>query len=475
MKKIFASILALTMLVCCLSISAFAADAPTWTIDDFTAKAGDSLTINVNISGVPSTGISSGKLEIKCDGFTITRIRNGSWMDGENSAVHNPDAGLANYANIENNTEPSGQFVRLEITVKSDAAPGQYPITITSSDIQVSTGPDSFNALTGGTTTATLTIEGSSEPPVPQDPTYSVTAGAAEYTKGSDKGVDFTVTADPADAPINITGVEVDGTAVPADQLTIDGGKVTVAPAYLDTLGDGNHTVKVNMDNGSAETAINVKPAAVEPPEDPCANGHDWGEWTVIKEATATEDGLERRVCKNNPEHIEERAIPATGEQPVETKYEVEFDDADWTKGSGKDLGVTVYTDPHKDEVTINDVKIDGNSIVPDGAHIDDNGKLFIDAAALEALDAGNHTITFEIDDATVEKTLEVKAAQGGEQPGDQPGAKPTDKPDDTKPGQKDDAAKTGDLTNLYIYIAICLFAAAAIVGTSYEVKKNRG
>ena len=37
---------------------------------------------------------------------------------------------------------------------------------------------------------------------------------------------------------------------------------------------------------------------------------HDWGDWTVTKQPTATEDGVKTRVCKNDPEHIETQAIP---------------------------------------------------------------------------------------------------------------------------------------------------------------------
>ena len=42
------------------------------------------------------------------------------------------------------------------------------------------------------------------------------------------------------------------------------------------------------------------------------ALGHDWGEWEVVNPATETEEGLERRYCKRDPEHFEERAIPKT-------------------------------------------------------------------------------------------------------------------------------------------------------------------
>ena len=38
--------------------------------------------------------------------------------------------------------------------------------------------------------------------------------------------------------------------------------------------------------------------------------GHDWNEWVIIKEATTTESGSKRRVCKNDKSHIEERIIP---------------------------------------------------------------------------------------------------------------------------------------------------------------------
>ena len=42
------------------------------------------------------------------------------------------------------------------------------------------------------------------------------------------------------------------------------------------------------------------------------STGHDWGEWVVTKEATATEDGSRMRVCKNNPSHKETEVIEKT-------------------------------------------------------------------------------------------------------------------------------------------------------------------
>lgn len=38
--------------------------------------------------------------------------------------------------------------------------------------------------------------------------------------------------------------------------------------------------------------------------------GHDWGEWTIIKEATETEEGIMQRICNNDHSHIETKSIP---------------------------------------------------------------------------------------------------------------------------------------------------------------------
>jgi len=47
------------------------------------------------------------------------------------------------------------------------------------------------------------------------------------------------------------------------------------------------------------------------------ALGHDWGEWTVTKAATCTEDGEEQRVCSRDESHVEKRTIEAKGHTEV--------------------------------------------------------------------------------------------------------------------------------------------------------------
>ena len=45
--------------------------------------------------------------------------------------------------------------------------------------------------------------------------------------------------------------------------------------------------------------------------------GHDWGEWTVVKEPTTKEEGLKRRICKHDKTHVEEETIDKLPEEPV--------------------------------------------------------------------------------------------------------------------------------------------------------------
>ncbi len=40
------------------------------------------------------------------------------------------------------------------------------------------------------------------------------------------------------------------------------------------------------------------------------ATGHKWGDWTVVKKPTYTSEGEMRRVCENDPAHVETKSIP---------------------------------------------------------------------------------------------------------------------------------------------------------------------
>ncbi len=65
----------------------------------------------------------------------------------------------------------------------------------------------------------------------------------------------------------------------------------------------------------------------IDSPEVIPATGHDYGAWEVTKEPTATEKGAKRRVCRNDPSHIETGEIPPTGEDdPTVEEFSITFD-----------------------------------------------------------------------------------------------------------------------------------------------------
>ena len=77
------------------------------------------------------------------------------------------------------------------------------------------------------------------------------------------------------------------------------------------------------------------------------ALGHDWGDWIIVKEATETEDGLKRRVCKNDPEHKEEIVLPS-----ARIWYYVDKGNGNqWTRGSGES-SVFVFKRSEEDSLT---------------------------------------------------------------------------------------------------------------------------
>ena len=96
------------------------------------------------------------------------------------------------------------------------------------------------------------------------------------------------------------------------------------------------------------------------------ATDHDWGEWTVTKEATELEEGSETRSCKNDPSHTETRTIPVIGHVHQLTK--VEAKDATctepgnikyWTCAEGENPCKRFFADAEgKTEINEEDTKV---------------------------------------------------------------------------------------------------------------------
>lgn len=128
------------------------------------------------------------------------------------------------------------------------------------------------------------------------------------------------------------------------------------------------------------------------------ALGHDWSEWTVIKEPTAEAESEEQRTCRRCGE-TETRSIP----RPQDVHYRVtQGDGTAWTRGSSDDL-IIRYSRNAQDEMTFRHftgIKVDGRN-VPASAYTAEAGSVIIKLHPqyLETLSTGQHVLSASFDD----------------------------------------------------------------------------
>jgi hypothetical protein len=433
MKKIMTSLLVLAMLVCCLSISAFADYRAVFSIeeDSYTVKAGDQITINVNIS--ENRGIAAGKVCLSCDKITFKNIRQGDWATDEfgdkiGSPWVNAEQGLYNWFLTEE-VAADGIYCIYIGTVDADAEPGDYDITLTVVDLA---GVDengttvSYNDENDiQTDTATLKIEGD---PVIVDPPKT----------------ELKITKDPAD-------------------VTVEEGQK--AAFTVEAEGEGL-TYQWQTTQGEADWA-NVEGATSATYELTAALADNGNQYRVV---VTDKDGVEAISAEAKLTVTEKQVEPTPGPGPI--------DDPDPTPVEKKELKIT--TEPadvkvKEDEKATFTVVAEGEKVTYQWQKYDASSKTWKDIEGAtdasyvieKAAYADNETyyrVILKDEDGKSLKSKNVKLTV--EKKADET-TKPADKP-------KDNTAKTGDSTNLYIYMALCMFAAAVIVGVSYELKKNR-
>ena len=147
------------------------------------------------------------------------------------------------------------------------------------------------------------------------------------------------------------------------------------------------------------------------------ATGHDWGEWTVTKEATETEEGEEQRVCKNDPEHKETRAIPVI---PASVTYSnVSGEGNIWYKGSDatSDFSFKRSVDDTSTISHFTGIRVDNNA-VDEANYSKESGSVIIKLKPeyLETLALGKHTLEARFDDGNGSATAEFTIAEAEEE-----------------------------------------------------------
>ena len=158
----------------------------------------------------------------------------------------------------------------------------------------------------------------------------------------------------------------------------------------------------------------------ISAPQEIAALGHDWGEWTVTKEPTATAEGEKTRTCKRDASHIETASIPATGGE-LEPYSLIDSGAVApvWDPESGEGLTFTVARtgDDAGTFAHFTGVTVDGVGVPPLG-YTAEEGSLILTLlpAYLESLGEGSHDVAILFDDGTVTASFAI-AQPGGATP----------------------------------------------------------
>lgn len=142
------------------------------------------------------------------------------------------------------------------------------------------------------------------------------------------------------------------------------------------------------------------------------AKGHKWGSWTTVKKATTTQEGLERRVCKNDPSHYETRTIEKLPTSKTEQNVKVIISAS--RIAVGKKAVITV---------TGNKGKVSFKSSAPASASVSSTGevkakkvgtvKITVSIAATGKYLAASKTVTVKVVPAATKKITAVNTAAG--------------------------------------------------------------
>lgn len=150
MRRIAAAMAAVSMLTVISAQSVFAADAVTLTAGTATVKAGENFTVNVDLAGVPASGINGAEFEIAYDAsaLTITGVTAGSIVNTEATAKEGFEGVTVFDADFTSNAgtitvtygtaledasywvTQEGTFLTITGTVKADAKENTYPIKL---------------------------------------------------------------------------------------------------------------------------------------------------------------------------------------------------------------------------------------------------------------------------------------------------------------------------------------------------------
>ena len=270
------------------------------------------------------------------------------------------------------------------------------------------------------TKTVSVSVNGSSAPDTTE---YQITEGnGAKWTQGSDQSLSIKSSAGKA----KFASIKVDGKTIDAKNYTVaEDGTVTLKASFLKALAAGSHTLTIVSTDGEATAQFTVGEA--EKPTQPSTGGGE---------------------KPTQPTDSEDDEQQPTQTQPVE--YAIDKGDGEkWTKDSEE--GLSFKSNADKDKFVA--VKVDGETVDAENYTIEDDGTVTLKPSFLETLAPGDHTLTIVSEDGEATTHFTVKEAASGEDITSQ---------------------KSGDSTNLYLWIALAVVLLGGIAAVIFFVRKRK-
>ena len=300
MKKLLKFVLVLTMCAIMMPVTVLASGSGSVTVTSGTAKAGQTVSVDVSITGNP--GVAALIVEPEYDPNVLT-------LDSITGSGLNWTTGNAASWSDAANTTYIGKILTLNFTVNENATYGT-----TSVGVKIDASNYDEELVSFSVSSGTVTIECNHV-----------------YGQGS-------VT----------TAATCEGAGVMTYECTLGCGKsyTESIPATGHAYGEWKVIKEATCTEAGTEKRVCANDEKHVEEREIDATGHAYGEWKVIKEATCTEAGTEKRVCANDETHVEEREVDATGHAYGEWKVTRE---ATCTE-AGKESRVCANDETHVEE-----------------------------------------------------------------------------------------------------------------------------
>ena len=184
-KKQAAALIALAVMTSSAMISAFAANAPTFTVSDAKGAQGEEVTVNIECSG--NTALTAWKVDVTYDETALDLVK--SDLNGAFAGVSdgNPEnvPYIFSWCDALKNVDSNGKMAELTFKIKDNAKVGDYPITLNYQENEVFKLNDKdktkFDTVHFDVKNGKVTVTAKPEPkPEPEPITSSTTESKVE-------------------------------------------------------------------------------------------------------------------------------------------------------------------------------------------------------------------------------------------------------------------------------------------------------